>query len=99
MGASGGMGMGAAACEVRAMAFRPAERVARFEEGIDIVRKLWNAAPVSHQGTYYQFEDLVLEPRPVQQPMPIWIANDPNLGGPISRCGSARGSPRSPTAG
>ena len=28
---------------------------------------------------YYQFEDLVLEPRPLQQPMPIWIANDPNL--------------------
>lgn len=79
MGASGGMGMGAAASEVRAMAFRPAERVGRFEEGIDIVRKLWNAAPVSHRGTYYQFEDLVLEPRPLQQPMPIWIANDPNL--------------------
>jgi len=79
MGASSGKGMGSAPDEVRAMAFRPAERVARFEEGIEVVRKLWNSTPVSHHGTYYQFDDLALEPRPVQQPMSIWIANDPNL--------------------
>ncbi|MDR7480974.1 MAG: LLM class flavin-dependent oxidoreductase [Armatimonadota bacterium] len=79
MGASGGQGMGAAAREVRALQFRPKERVGRFEEGLTVVRRLWNEERVTHRGTYYAFEDVRLEPRPVQRPLPVWIANDPDL--------------------
>ena len=79
MGASGGAGMGAARREVAALNFDPKERVARFEEGLVIVRRLLNETRVSHHGTYYAFEDVTLEPRPVQHPVPIWIANDPHL--------------------
>jgi alkanesulfonate monooxygenase SsuD/methylene tetrahydromethanopterin reductase-like flavin-dependent oxidoreductase (luciferase family) len=79
MGASGGEGMGEAQKEVQTLGFRPRERVSRFEEGVEIVRRLWNEAPVTHRGVHYHFEDLTIEPRPVQKPMPVWIANDPNL--------------------
>lgn len=77
MGASGGSGMGAAATEVQVMGFNPPERVGRFEEGIDIVRKLWHGSDVSHRGRYFTFDHATLEPKPVQQPCPIWIANNP----------------------
>jgi len=79
MGASTGEGMGAAQKEVRVLGFRSRERVGRFEEGIEIVRRLWNGTSVTHRGAYYQFEDLTIEPHPVQKPMPVWVANDPNL--------------------
>ena len=77
MGASGGSGMGAAATEVQVMGFNPPERVGRFVEGIDIVRKLWHGSDVSHRGRFFTFDHATLEPRPVQQPCPIWIANNP----------------------
>jgi alkanesulfonate monooxygenase SsuD/methylene tetrahydromethanopterin reductase-like flavin-dependent oxidoreductase (luciferase family) len=71
MGASGGSGMGAAATEVQVMGFNPPERVGRFVEGIDIVRKLWHSSDVSHRGRFFTFDHATLEPRPVQQPCPL----------------------------
>jgi alkanesulfonate monooxygenase SsuD/methylene tetrahydromethanopterin reductase-like flavin-dependent oxidoreductase (luciferase family) len=47
-----------------------------FHEGVEIVQKLWNSdAPVTHKGKYYQFENIRTTPRPVQKPMPIYIAS------------------------
>ena len=53
------------------------ERAPRLEEGMTILRRLWNEDHVTHQGRFYQFTDLTLEPKPVQQPCPIWIATNP----------------------
>jgi alkanesulfonate monooxygenase SsuD/methylene tetrahydromethanopterin reductase-like flavin-dependent oxidoreductase (luciferase family) len=53
------------------------ERVPRLEEGITILRRLWSEDHVSHQGRFYQFRDLTLEPKPVQTSPPIWIATNP----------------------
>lgn len=54
------------------------ERGPRLEEGITILRRLWTEDHVSHQGRFYQFRDLTLEPKPVQKPCPpIWIATNP----------------------
>ncbi len=82
MGASGGEGMGEAQNEVQVLGFRPKERVSRFEEGVEVVRRLLNEAPVTHEGAHYRFEALTVEPRPVQRPLPVWIANEPNLDKP-----------------
>jgi alkanesulfonate monooxygenase SsuD/methylene tetrahydromethanopterin reductase-like flavin-dependent oxidoreductase (luciferase family) len=46
-------------------------------EGIEILRKLFAEKNASHRGRFYQFENVTLEPRPVQQPCPIWIASNP----------------------
>src|SRR5277367_3609314 len=40
-----------------------------FEEGMEIVRRLWaNPAPLTHRGRHYQFDEVAITPQPVQQP-------------------------------
>jgi len=51
------------------------ERLSRFTEGLDVIRKLWTGAPVTHHGRHYRFDDAFIAPRPAQQPgPPVWIA-------------------------
>ena len=50
------------------------ERGARVSEGIDVVRTLWRDTPASFKGRFTQFENVSIDPKPVQQPgPPIWI--------------------------
>ena len=67
----------AQAAEHDVMSIPSAERVGRLEEGIAVLRKLFGGKNVSHQGRFYTFDGVTLEPRPVQQPCPIWIASNP----------------------
>ena len=67
----------AQALEHRVMGVRSAERAARLEEGIVILRRLFQERGVSHHGRFYQFDGVTLEPRPVQEPCPVWIASNP----------------------
>lgn len=47
-----------------------------FEEGMEIVRRLWSSdAPISHRGTHYSFDDVAITPRPVQRPIPAYVAS------------------------
>jgi len=47
-----------------------------FEEGMEVVRKLWAAdAPISHHGKHYRFDDIITTPRPVQKPLPAYVAS------------------------
>ena len=48
-----------------------------FDEGVEIVRKLWSAGgkSIDHKGKHYQFEDVVITPQPVQKPMQIYVAS------------------------
>ena len=51
------------------------ESRARFEEGLDIVKRLWTEDRVSYDGKFHRFRDVHLKPRPVQKPHPpIWVA-------------------------
>jgi alkanesulfonate monooxygenase SsuD/methylene tetrahydromethanopterin reductase-like flavin-dependent oxidoreductase (luciferase family) len=59
------------------MGIRSSERVARLEEGITILRALFAGKPATHKGTFYEFSDVKIEPAPIQQPCPIWIASNP----------------------
>ena len=67
----------AQAAEHDVMSIASAERVGRLEEGIEVLRTLFGGKNVSHRGRFYSFEGVTLEPRPVQQPCPIWIASNP----------------------
>jgi probable F420-dependent oxidoreductase len=50
------------------------ERGARVSEGIDVVRTLWRDTPASFQGRFTRFENVSIDPKPVQKPgPPIWI--------------------------
>jgi alkanesulfonate monooxygenase SsuD/methylene tetrahydromethanopterin reductase-like flavin-dependent oxidoreductase (luciferase family) len=47
-----------------------------FDEGLELVRKLWSAdGRVSHQGKHYSFEDVRITPKPVQKPLPTYVAS------------------------
>ena len=49
------------------------ERGARLNEGIEVLRKLWSDRPVSHQGRFYSFPEVHMQPPPVQAGgPPIW---------------------------
>src|SRR5204863_3425503 len=46
-----------------------------FEEGMGIVRRLWESdAPFSHHGKHYQFDDVAITPKPIQRPIPAYVA-------------------------
>jgi len=59
---------------------RDRDRAARMTENIEICRKLWTESSTSYRGTYTSFNDVTIEPRPVQNPPPIWIAANPSPG-------------------
>lgn len=42
------------------------ERGRRTDEAIDVIRKLWTAEPVTHDGRYYAMEDVRIHPAPLQ---------------------------------
>jgi alkanesulfonate monooxygenase SsuD/methylene tetrahydromethanopterin reductase-like flavin-dependent oxidoreductase (luciferase family) len=67
----------AQALEHRVMGVRSDERVGRLEEGVEILRKLFHESGAAHDGRFYRFDGVTLEPRPVQQPYPIWITSNP----------------------
>ena len=47
-----------------------------FRESIEIIERAWTEEKFSYHGEFYQFEDLSVHPRPVQQPHPpIWMAS------------------------
>lgn len=67
----------AQALEHAVMGIQAKERPERLAEGMVILRKLFAEKNVSHHGRFYQFDKVTVEPRPVQQPYPIWIASNP----------------------
>lgn len=47
-----------------------------FEEGMEILRRLWaDEGPVSHAGRHYSFDNVAITPRPVQWPIPAYVAS------------------------
>lgn len=64
--------------EFRAFGARPGERVARLQEGMLLLRKLWGDEEVNHRGRFYTLEGCQIQPKPIQRPLPIWIAVSPD---------------------
>lgn len=52
----------------------------RYEETLDFLRTAWTTAGrFSHHGKYWDFEDIVVEPEPVQKPHPpLWVGAGSN---------------------
>ncbi len=54
------------------------ENRARFEETLEILRKGLCAEFLTHEGRFFQYRDLWMELRPVQQPPDFWWAGQPD---------------------
>ena len=51
------------------------ERVAKFEESLEVMRQFWKGEEVHHDGRYYRIHGVQMGLSPYQQPHPpIWIA-------------------------
>ncbi len=57
------------------------ERAGRSEEGVEVLKKCWTEERFSHRGKFYQLDDVMITPKPFQQPRPpIWMAAWTNVG-------------------
>ena len=48
-------------------------RVSRFTETFEIMRLLWERDDVSYSGRHYNFSGVSVNPKPLSQPLPMWI--------------------------
>src|SRR5262249_2298418 len=58
----------------------PASLVARFNEGLRLMKALWTEPRVDFDGRFWQLKNAAMEPKPFQKPHPpIWFgANHPD---------------------
>ncbi len=70
-----GAGRGFDPREFRTFNVPMAESQARFHEVVTIVRQAWQAERLTFRGRYFNFEDVEVLPKPLQQPCPpAWLA-------------------------
>jgi probable F420-dependent oxidoreductase len=63
------------------------KRGRRFDEAIDVLRKLWGGGMVEHHGEQFDFPPIQMSPAP-ERPVPIWIGG---VSGPALRRAATRG--------
>ncbi len=68
-----GVGQGYSQNEFESFCMPRNERSARLDEGVDLIQRLWNEPSVTFEGKFHRVKDMKLSPRPVQDPMPLWI--------------------------
>jgi probable F420-dependent oxidoreductase len=50
------------------------KRVRRFTEAIDVMKLLWTEPKASFHGHFWNFENISMEPKPIQKPhLPLWF--------------------------
>jgi len=51
----------------------------RIEEQIEVLRALWTDEVVSYDGRWHEFDGVGINPRPNQQPIPVWIGGGADI--------------------
>ena len=65
-----GVGRSGVARTYEAYGIPYAESKDRFNESLEVIQKAWTNERVAHKGRFYQFDEVVVVPKPYQQPMP-----------------------------
>ena len=69
-----GVGSGGGFRRFSAFGVDPGSFVARFTEGLALMRALWTEERVDFHGRFWQLDGAAMEPKPVQRPgPPVWI--------------------------
>src|SRR5437667_12727680 len=63
----------------------PKKRGAFIDEALPLLRRLWAGETVSHDGAAGTLRDVKLSPRPVQQPLEVWLGGTAPAA--LERCG------------
>jgi len=85
------LGIGAGWCEEEFVAIGAppfAERGAVTDEWMMVCKELWTSDQPRFDGKYVQFKDVLFPPKPVQNPIPIWVGGE---SGPAMRRTAAYG--------
>jgi probable F420-dependent oxidoreductase len=69
-----GVGTGGKARPFAAFGVDPERYVARFTEGLALMKALWTDSRVTFDGEFWQLRDAAMEPKPFQKPFPpVWF--------------------------
>jgi alkanesulfonate monooxygenase SsuD/methylene tetrahydromethanopterin reductase-like flavin-dependent oxidoreductase (luciferase family) len=68
-----GLGAGYAPYEFSGLGVDLEQRREIYREGLEIIRRALSGETFSFEGEYFKFPELTVYPRPIQQPMPIWL--------------------------
>ena len=69
-----GVGLGAPVpAEHRAFGVERTARAGLFDEAVTLMRRLWTEDDVHHDGEHFHVDGVTLLPRPVQQPIDVWL--------------------------
>ena len=53
-------------------------RGSKANEMFELIARLWSEESVTFNGKYYNYENATIAPRPIQQPLPLWIGGSSN---------------------
>jgi probable F420-dependent oxidoreductase len=96
-----GVGTGGPGRPFAAFGVDPRRYVARFTEGIELMKALWTQPRVTFDGEFWQLKDEAMEPKPAQKPYPpLWFgaAAEPALRRAVRHGDGFFGAGASPTA-
>ena len=96
-----GAGTGGPGRPFAAFGVDPRRYVARFTEGIELMKALWTQPRVTFDGEFWQLQDEAMEPKPFQKPYPpLWFgaASEPALRRAVRRGDGFFGAGSTPTA-
>lgn len=85
-----GIGVGWNAVEFEALGKDFTDRGERCEEQIEVMRELWTNELVTFEGKWHKIVDSGINPKPIQQPIPVWIGGGPGSTGTVSSLLSER---------
>jgi len=68
-----GVGIGWNPVEFDVLGMRFQDRARRFEEQLSLMRRFWTERSVTFEGRFHTVSAAGINPRPIQQPIPIWI--------------------------
>ena len=74
-----GIGTGYLETEFDAVGVDIEERNALFDEALDVLPMHWSGEPFSFRGRHFAAQDVMALPKPVQNPIPIWIGGNSKL--------------------
>lgn len=74
-----GLGTGYQKSEFHALGVDMEERNALFDEALDVLPLHWSGEPFGYRGRHFSARDVIARPRPVQDPIPIWIGGNSRL--------------------
>jgi probable F420-dependent oxidoreductase len=96
-----GVGTGGKFRQFAAFGMSPDRYVARFTEGVQLMKALWTQPRVTFEGDFFQLQEAAMEPKPLQKPYPpLWFGanGEPALRRAVRLGDGFFGAGSSPTA-